>query len=263
MLLATVAIDQIDWKERESFWKSINELCSPTSNCGFSSTGIYSFWHPNTFELLYVGLASDLALRVGQHLGLITCDSKCCKSEQVEKFVSQNGRIGVALLLMSPNDQTVAASRKPRITDNERLAEIEAALGVEARSTIAHFESLILRSHKRISGKLPRWNKNAGSKVGHSHAESSLGGLFEAMGGKFDDAYTARLSIRDLNELPESQIEEYVLHPARMVFAMSGLAFEEHVAYWTQLSGPGMSAELLRWAHEIEYFSRKPLQQTS
>lgn len=259
MLLATIAIDQIDWSEREILWKSINELCSPTSNCGFSSTGIYSFWNPKTFELLYVGLASDLALRVGQHLGLITCDPKCCKSAQVEKFVVHNGRIGVALLLMSPNDQTIAASRKPRITDNERLSEIEAALGVEASRTIAHFESLILRSHKRIVGKLPRWNKNAGSKVGLSHAEASHGGLIEAMSGKFDDAYTARLSIRDLNELPESQIEEYVLHPARMVFATSGLAFEEHVAHWTQLYGPGMSADLLQWAHEIQYFKRKPL----
>lgn len=261
MLLATVAIDQIEWKDRQEFWTALNELCSPATTCGFSSSGIYSFWDPVKFDLLYVGLASDLALRIGQHLGLIPCDPKCCKSKQVEKFVFENGRIGIGLLLMSPNDQTILASRKSRVTDNERLAEIEEALGSKAKDTIAHFESLILRSHKRIDGKLPRWNRNAGSKLGQAHADASLGGLSQALSGRFDVAYTSRLSIRDLNDLPESQIEEFVLHPARLTFLLRDGTFEEHVRWWVRLQGEkSMYAQLLDWAHEINYFARQPFE---
>jgi hypothetical protein len=261
MLLATVAIDQIEWKDRQEFWTALNELCSPETTCGFSSSGIYSFWDPVKFDLLYVGLASDLSLRIGQHLGLIQCDPKCCKSKQVEKFVFENGRIGIGLLLMSPNDQTILASRKTRVTDNERLAEIEMALGREAKDMIAHFESLVLRSHKHIAGKLPQWNRNAGSKLGQAHSDVSLGGLVQALSGRFDVAHTSRLSIREFNDLPESQIEEFVLHPARMTYSQSNGTFEDHVRGWVKLQGKKcICAELLDLADQKNYFARQPFE---
>lgn len=57
--------------EREAVRKALDDIASPEDGWGFSSAGLYSFWDPETRQVLYVGLAIDLSERLGQHTGLI------------------------------------------------------------------------------------------------------------------------------------------------------------------------------------------------
>lgn len=42
---------------------AIDDLCCPNDNYGWVSAGIYCFWDYYTHEVLYIGLAGDLAER--------------------------------------------------------------------------------------------------------------------------------------------------------------------------------------------------------
>jgi len=175
MIPATLAVDVFTKIESQALLEPINDICNPAWPTGFSSSGVYAFWHPTTNELLYVGLASDLALRFGQHLGFIECDPKCCKAFQISAFFKKEDHIGISLSLMSSNDQTCLASRRKHTTRQLILSEIEASRGAEARQTIEYFESVIIRSHKNLYGHRPRWNGNLASKIGIGAAKESLG----------------------------------------------------------------------------------------
>jgi hypothetical protein len=66
---------------------------------GRSSVGIYVFWDPRTTEILYIGLATDLALRFRQHNGLAPCPASCCRWQSVKRFLTENPSLGYTVLV--------------------------------------------------------------------------------------------------------------------------------------------------------------------
>ncbi len=261
LILATVAVDHITAENREVVWKAISDLCHPASAGGFASCGIYSFWCPRTNELLYVAPASDVASRVGQHLGLVDCDSRGSKRRVIEKFLELEGTIGVGLLMMSPTDGEIMpiAGRLPARA--EILKEIEQSLGPEAKNTVVFIEQTIIQRYYDREGVLPRWNRFAAKKLKGERENTAPECIVDALSGRFDEAYTARLPIRELAVKPEAQIEKFVLHPARMLFPLSDGTFVDHIEYWLDLPFAGdVPKSLMKWAHELNYLNLRPLQ---
>ena len=66
---------------------AIDDLCSPNDNYGWASAGIYCFWDYYAEAILYIGLASDLAVRFKQHNGIIPLESGS-KQKQIEEYFS-------------------------------------------------------------------------------------------------------------------------------------------------------------------------------
>ena len=64
--------------ERTEMRDAIDDIASPLDSYGFASAGIYVFFDPIKFEVLYIGLAGDLAQRFAQHNGLASMPASVC-----------------------------------------------------------------------------------------------------------------------------------------------------------------------------------------
>ena len=74
-MFGTVIIDAYRENEKQQMADAIDDLCCPNDNYGWASAGIYCFWDYYTHEVLYIGLAGDLAERFMQHNGLLHVES--------------------------------------------------------------------------------------------------------------------------------------------------------------------------------------------
>ena len=63
-MFGTVILDAYTKDETKELADAINDLCCPNDNYGWASAGIYCFWDYYTREVLYIGLARDLYVRV-------------------------------------------------------------------------------------------------------------------------------------------------------------------------------------------------------
>ena len=62
-MLATIILDAFAKPEFEEIAAALDEICSPHDHYAFSSAAIYSFWSVPKREILYIGLAKDVARR--------------------------------------------------------------------------------------------------------------------------------------------------------------------------------------------------------
>ena len=104
-MFGTVIIDAYTKNEAEQLAIAIDNLCNPTDSYGWASAGIYSFWDYNTHEVLYIGLASDLAERFKQHNGLLDMSEDGCKRRQIEEYFGTHEKLGYTIFLQSPLSQ--------------------------------------------------------------------------------------------------------------------------------------------------------------
>ena len=70
-MFGTVIMDAYRKEEIYEMASAIEDLCSPNDSYGWASAGIYCFWDYCAEEILYIGLAGDLAERFRQHNGIL------------------------------------------------------------------------------------------------------------------------------------------------------------------------------------------------
>lgn len=217
-MLATWMRDVYRGHEREMLWTAIDDLVSPLDTYGFASAGVYVFFDPKSHQVLYIGLAVDLAQRFAQHNGLIGFPDAGCKRRQIDNWFEQHEELGYAIFVQSPIDQ-VSVSRQ-RGTGSESFYDEEAntfwdypRFGLD---NIRRTEGILLSSHRKALSALPPWNKVGGAK--HPPELATPGGyrLLELAAGRTDSLLLARKSIRDLSDDHNATAYETALHTGRI-----------------------------------------------
>ena len=84
-MFGTVIMDAYRQSETEELAVAIDDLCNPNDSYGWASAGIYCFWDYYAEEVLYLGLAGDLAERFKQHNGILPL-KQGSKQAYIEKY---------------------------------------------------------------------------------------------------------------------------------------------------------------------------------
>jgi hypothetical protein len=195
--LATIIRDTFSSGEAQSIHEALGELCDPIDAYGWSSAGVYSFWDPATLEVLYVGLAGNLAQRFGQHTGRVGAPDSACKRRQIEGFFEANDRLGFSILVQSPLSQPDCAAVDKvygEILRDDGYRE----LTQHGHVAIVQTEGLLIESHRLRNGRSPQWNRVSGSTLGAAKATASHSTILEYMTGQSDDFMVARRTLRAL-----------------------------------------------------------------
>ena len=167
-MLATIILDSFTRDEANEIAQALDMICAPDDNYGFASACIYSFWSLPGQDVLYIGLAKDVARRFRQHVGLLSCDPACCKRGKIDNYFRTHDRLGFSIIVQSSLNQPATEA------DREQLAELyddgfpacvtDINDGVE---NIIVAEGFMLNLHHQLGDKLPPWNEQHGSKRGH------------------------------------------------------------------------------------------------
>lgn len=96
-MFGTVVIDAYRKEDTIEIADAIEDLCSPNDNYGWASAGIYCFWDYYIEEVLYIGLAGDLAERFKQHNGIFPL-KEGSKQKKIEEYFSRNERLGYSIV---------------------------------------------------------------------------------------------------------------------------------------------------------------------
>jgi hypothetical protein len=237
-MLSTIVISAYGPSERTRVNDALEEICSAHDNYGWASSGIYCFWDPSTKNVLYVGLAVDLAQRFRQHNGLVPAEANTCKRQQIDEFFRSNARLGFSIMLQSRLSQVVTANSPPELIEDlqrqaeanptttpEELAEQASRQGFEQ---IQCMEGYLLDGYKVALNTLPPWNKIKGYRF--FQAKRPYAAPLELL-----DAMTARrlstlVAKRNLFQLASEVMSlpfEEVLHAARVNQIWLGLAWDD------------------------------------
>lgn len=160
-MLITILSDQYSSNESWEIADALSDLCSPDDPYGWSSAGLYCFWNPIDFEILYIGLSINLGRRFCEHNNLVKVDSKGTKQEEIGKFFASHQKLGFSVLLQAPLDQpdlTVSAKERLELP------------GFEGIVNVKNGEGTLLKAYKNMTGKFPAWNRMGGAKSGAKHA---------------------------------------------------------------------------------------------
>ncbi len=234
-MLCTFIHEKYSSKDKCNLAKAIDDICSPLSNYGWSSAGLYCFWDVNTFEVLYVGLAVDLAERFKQHNGITETDPQCCKVNQLNDYFSKNELIGYSIFVQSSYSQP--SCRRFNVRNGLTKQEMEeqySDLIKQGHETIVLVEGLLIEAHKKATGKKPKWNKVGGSIIGAQKATADHLYLLELFSGKRDDWMIARRSITKLSEDPICEEREEYLHAIRLVAIIHRLSIKDAMTKYHQ-----------------------------
>lgn len=214
----TIVREKFGSADRQDIRAALEEIASPLDMWGWSSNAVYTFWDPQSRDVLYVGLAVDIAERFAQHLGLKSCRATCCKREQINTWFTNHQTIGFSVILQSANMQPVVA----------RLARDLGLMGPEADELqpgeLRYLEGRFIEAHRRHFGTRPVWNAVGGSRFGQAQvAHLQTDALFDILTGRIDSLLVARPSIRGLGASATAVAYEICLHTARLRAAMFGL----------------------------------------
>jgi hypothetical protein len=167
-MLATIILDAFAMAQARVIAQALDALCSPDNTSGFASAGVYAFWSVPEQELLYIGLAKNVATRFRQHTGLLACDAAYCKRHEIDAYFQSRDRIGYSIMVQSAIDQPPASK-----ANLQRFADLcEDAYGVDVAD---HFpgqenkiivEGLLLEGYLQLCGRLPPWNRIHGAERG-------------------------------------------------------------------------------------------------
>lgn len=205
-MFATIILDAYGTEDRVQMAAAIEELCAPSDNYGWASNGIYSYFSPDNQQLMYLGLASDLAERFRQHNGLIPCEPDCCKKQQINEYFTRRPKIGFGLLLMSPLEQMDVAKHRRLFAESE---------DVEGNWHAQVAEGALIETHRKAMGILPQWNRIGGAKFGQRLASSAMQHYIAALSGQTGSFLVAKSTLRELANDATLTAYEEKLHDAR------------------------------------------------
>lgn len=210
--------------ERKKVVKALDELCSPEDNYGWASAGIYVYWDYYTNDVLYVGLAVDLTERFKQHNGFYPeIDKRTCKYEQIEKYFSDNEKLGFSIIVQSPLSQPVTSKLKKKYKEfTEQFSPIENYIGNEGTEAIKYQEGLLIESFRINNGCIPKWNKMNGSIVGQNSVKPINFEALKVISNQTDNFLLAKSSLLEIAENPTFERFENFMHGVRIIAPVYG-----------------------------------------
>jgi hypothetical protein len=259
-MLATLIRDAYEQKDADAVAKAIDELCSPTDNLGWASAGVYIFWDFETREILYVGLAVDLAQRFRQHSGLISCKPNGCKVDQIKAYFQKKKMLGYSIFVQSPLDQPLIAKLIKTLgdIDIEDIKDLPSELG---RDAIKFLEGNLIEAQVIKDAARPPWNKISGAKEGKANAKPGHHKL-TLLAAKGDDSMVARATLRELAADMQFQSYEENLHAARLwqlILAKDGrpVSLSQGIQQVIKTDRFDLKDALFKEMEAAGYFSRK------
>lgn len=202
-MLCTVIWDAYRDSERREVLEAVQGLLPPDSP-DWSLQGVYAYWDPDTRELLYVGLASNLPERFAQHNRLVT-HSGGNKADKIDEWFRAHDRLGFTLLVQSAAVQSL-----------DDLFAISPSLGVETAEIPRVAEGQLIQLHKMAVGSRPAWNRTGGSTHGAEWARPSDRSVIGLLSAADTNLFVARRSLRELVEDDEARRSEVTVHGARI-----------------------------------------------
>jgi len=243
-LLSTFIHEKYTLKDVMELAKALDDLFTPSEDYGWASSGVYCFWDPISYEILYVGLALDLAQRFRQHNGLIPAKPNTCKYSQISKWSSDNDKIGYSVLVQSSLSQPSCKSLNIRFDlSKEEMEKQYGELIKEGHEAILNTEGLLIEAHKKAKGKIPRWNKVGGSILGGKKATSRHIYLLRLFSGELDDWMIARKSILQLSKNATYEKWEHYLHAIRLHAIITQTTFNKAWIYYPDIGN--MKTEII------------------
>jgi hypothetical protein len=196
---------------------ALEEVLGPESASGWSTGGVYLFWHPVTRKPLYVGIAGDFPIRFAQHNGLRSCPSSGCKREQIARyFAEEHDELGFTVIALSSLSQPSTARQREVLDLNDRdLIELNEALSAEVVNEIRALEGRLIADCKARFGEIPEWNTAVGRlpTTPPSREDGTLGLAV----GVVDSLLQSRKTIRQLAANDLWALFETTLHGARIM----------------------------------------------
>lgn len=228
-MFGTIILDAYRKDEITQIAEALDDLCSPNDNYGWSSAGIYNFWDYENKELLYIGLASDLANRFRQHNGLIPLKSGSKQNQITEYFLQHpEGKLGYSILVQI--DQPTVMRNRNTESDPESMAGIE---------EIKEIEGMLIEAYRRKKGCIPPWNEVGGSVYGQKNVSEHDADVVDALcHPEMVDRFPlmSRSCLRELSANPMYVAFEEVLHAARHMMMTNGMSFRDSLTTLTMCS---------------------------
>ena len=235
-MFGTVIIDAYVKDDTENLANAIDDICCPSDSYGWASAGIYSFWDYNTHEVLYIGLASNLAVRFKQHNGLLSMPEEGCKYNYIQEYFKSHSKPGYTIFVQSPLSQ-------PMVHRNKKLFERMAAehnssihdyVNEQGIADIKRVEWILIEAYNQYYGRFPAWNKVGGSMEGQRNVMQNNINIIKSFSNP--QLYTinpivSRSTIRELSDNPTYEGFESFLHAVRMCMLIFGINFDDALAF--------------------------------
>jgi hypothetical protein len=209
--------DVYGYDERSALRDAIETIASPLDYYGFASAGVYIFFDPENFGVLYIGLTRDLSVRFAQHNGLVKMSADGCKRNLISRWFGEGKSLGYAAFVQSCYDQ-VAVSRQTGTASAEYYdEENEAFWGYDTSGLedIKANEGAFIEAYLQHHGHLPIWNKIGGARHARQDLPRRLYRQLELATGAIDSLLLSRKTIRELADDPVSMAYEEALHAGR------------------------------------------------
>ena len=234
-MFGTVIIDAYRENEKQQMADAIDDLCCPNDNYGWASAGIYCFWDYYTHEVLYIGLAGDLAERFMQHNGLLHVESGS-KEKQINEYFKSHELLGYSIFVQSPLSQPLVHRNKNQYEKFAKQinAPVQDLLCEQGKNDIHRVEGILIEAYRGKHGDFPRWNR--------------IGGDIEGQNRVLPNNY----NIVNAFAHPEEYEANY-LHAVRMYMFMFGMDYTEAFEF-TNKNDPFHSIDRI---YEMKYFDKK------
>ena len=234
-MFGTVIIDAYRQSETAELADAIEDICSPNDSYGWASAGIYCFWDYYIEEVLYIGLAGDLAERFKQHNGILPL-RQGSKQAYIEKYFSSNERLGYTIFVQSPLSQPLVHRNKAQYEQfaRQQNAPVEDLLSKEGRDDIQKVEGILIESYRRRHGHLPPWNQIGGSIQGQHDVMPNNYNIVKSFSTPDNYAINpivSRSTIRELSNNPTFAWFESYLHAVRMYMLIFGMEYAEALKF--------------------------------
>ena len=230
-MFGTVILDAYRKEEAMEVANAIDDLCSPKDAYGWASAGIYCFWDYYAEEVLYLGLAGDLAERFRQHNGILPI-KKGSKQKQIEEYFSKNERLGYTIFVQSPLSQPLVHRNKNMYEKfaKQNNSPVEDMLSEQGRADIKIVEGILIESFRKKYGHFPPWNEIGASSVGQKRVMENNINIVKSFcqpDKYYMNPIVSRSTIRELSQNPEWAWYENYLHAVRINMLMFGMEYQE------------------------------------
>lgn len=236
-MFGTVIIDAYKQTETREIADALEELCAPTDSYGWASAGIYCYWDYYTRETLYIGLASDLAVRFKQHNGILPLKSGS-KQKRIEEYfaIHDGGKLGFSIFVQSPLAQPLVSRNRSTYGSFAKQygAPVVDLLSDQGINDIKRVEGILIEAYRQATGHFPLWNRVGGSITGQKRVMTRNINIVKAFSHPefvSISPITSRSSLRELSDNPTYERYESFLHGARQLIFSLGMEYDRAIDF--------------------------------
>lgn len=232
LMHATIVQNAYTQNEALDIVNYLEDLCSPDDSYGWASAGIYSFWNYKTKEILYIGLAVDLAERFKQHNGIIPTVDTSCKFTKIQEYFLNNQKLGYSVFLQSPLSQPV--TRKNVDTwfkyDSSQVSS-KNFVHEQSKKDLRQIEGILIEAFRIEHNRLPLWNSVGGSVSGQRNATIGNYDIVYDFSHRRNSPLVSRSTLKELSQNPTYELYESFLHAIRQCILYLGMSFNEALPF--------------------------------